>query len=137
LIFRIAETGVNHSKTWVYDYDGLKRLTSANRYAGYFPGTTVPTGSPLSSYTYTYDRNGNRASKTVGGVTTTYQYNTLDQLVSEKRGSLTTKSYTWDNGGRLTGEADHEIAQLSRAYTWTADDRLVAVKCGGRPFLDT
>ena len=31
--------------------------------------------------TYTYDDNGNRTSRTAGGVTTMYSYNVVDQLV--------------------------------------------------------
>ncbi|MBI1293017.1 hypothetical protein GC173_17550 [bacterium] len=130
LILKIAETGPDHAQTWVYGYDGLKRLTSANRYAGYFPGATATTGSPASSYSYLYDRNGNRTSKTVDGVTTSYLYNGLDQLVSEWQGATQMKSYTWDNGGRMASETDLATPQLSRVYTWTADDRLAAVRLG-------
>jgi RHS repeat-associated protein len=52
--------------------------------------------------TFTYDPNGNLASKTEGGVTTTYDWDAENRLVAIKQGGNTIASFTYDGGGRRT-----------------------------------
>jgi len=52
--------------------------------------------------TYTYDANGNRASKAAGGTTETYTVDDADKLTNIKVGTTTIKSYGYDAAGRTT-----------------------------------
>jgi len=70
-----------------YTYDRLGRLTAADRSSG-------------ADASYTYDIVGNRLSKTLGGNTTTYTYNALDQLTAED--GTYAYTYTYDGNGNLT-----------------------------------
>jgi len=73
-----------------YTYDALNRLTGASGLRG-------------TSTSYTYDGAGNRTSATSHGITSTYSYNTADELVSSLVNGTTT-SYSYDgNGNQLTG----------------------------------
>src|SRR3989442_1183117 len=72
-----------------YSYDALDNLTGVTQ-AGVSPGRTFSYSSrklltgatnPESGTTsYTYDPNGNVATRTMGGITTNYSYNELDQI---------------------------------------------------------
>lgn len=76
LIDRITEQRVAEGPfVWDYTYDGLKRLETGTLDA---PGTDNDL-----AYAYTYDRNGNRKSKSSNGTPVNYTYNRLDQLVTE------------------------------------------------------
>jgi RHS repeat-associated protein len=54
------------------------------------------------SASYTYDANGNRLTKTLGGTTETYTVDDADKLTSISVGGSTTKSYGYDSAGRTT-----------------------------------
>ena len=54
------------------------------------------------SASYTYDANGNRLTRTVGGVTENYAYDDADKLQDVKIGGVTQKSYGYDTAGRTT-----------------------------------
>ncbi|QFR48818.1 DUF5011 domain-containing protein [Sulfurimonas lithotrophica] len=91
--------------TYDYEYDSRGRLTTVTK-----DNQTVEN--------YTYDKNGNRVSATINGVTTTayytlddqtevygdntYTYDEDGQLVS-KQSSLGTTTYTYNTYGTLTG----------------------------------
>jgi RHS repeat-associated protein len=98
------------NQKWTYNYDGLKRLVDAT--------LKDAQENTLKSYSYEYDRNGNRTKKTVdGGAPVEYEYDSLDQLISA--GS---SSYDYDKYGRLVketkGNGDYQT------YTWSVDDEL-------------
>ena len=103
-------------------YDSLNRETSMtvgslSRNVSYLNvsgsrTTTLPAsmnyaqgGTTLLNTAYTYDNNGNIATTTVGGVTYTYTYDSLNQLktVSTSDNSYTA-SYSYDNGGNITSK---------------------------------
>jgi RHS repeat-associated protein len=85
----------------------LSRLTSVT-----YPDNTTQT--------YTFDKVGNRLTKTEGTSTTTYTYNSVNELTSSSEGS-----YTYDaNGNTLTG------AQ-GRTYVWDQQNRLKQVTKNG------
>ena len=103
-----------------YTYDNLHRVTNVQRRADGFVYDTeyeyVSSGYNTSyrvskltntvegtatTYSYTYDSNGNITKITVGGSETTYTYDDLGQLKGEVNGS-TTYSYTYDDAGNIT-----------------------------------
>ncbi|MBN1984566.1 MAG: RHS repeat protein [Chitinivibrionales bacterium] len=119
-----------------YRYDSQNRLTALINY-----GTA---GSILSSYAYTlnnaglrtavsentgatvsysYDSVGNRLSKTHNGVTTSYTYNSRDQLITESCG-ISTITYIYDNAGRLSQKSD---SSGTTTYAWVDNDRMASV----------
>ena len=104
---RVEETRADSDRTVEYDalYRPVKETVSNDN------GTTVTE--------YTYDRNSNRLAKTADGVVTEYNYNELNQLVSE-----TGISYDYDLNGNLVKKT--ETAQTT-TYTYNAQNRLIRV----------
>lgn len=70
IIERLVEERPSGTVTWSYWYDRQKRLKAALR-----------SGASTTLYEYAYDDAGNRLSERIDGVTTTYTYNSLGQLV--------------------------------------------------------
>jgi len=143
--------GVNTS----YTYDSLSHLLSVLHQAG---------NTTLDGASYTYDPAGNRTSKGnyLNGLTSTYSYDPLYQLLQETAG--TTESYSYDAvGNRLSSagvpsysyNASNELTSNSsgsytydangntlsdasgKSYTWDFENRLtqavVPGSSGGRP----
>jgi RHS repeat-associated protein len=78
----------------------------------------------LSQHQYTYDPSSNVLTRTDNGVTTTFGYDDIGQLISESRPGYSA-SYTYDkNGNRLT-------RTLNGVYTYDAADKLLNVKVNG------
>jgi RHS repeat-associated protein len=88
-----------------YGYDKLNRLT----------GFTTADGTVSQSYSY--DANGNRSNKTVGGVATTY---TPDGL-SNRLASVGAAAYSYDNSGNLSA-----VSNSTAAYRYDSRNRLAA-----------
>lgn len=91
-MLRQSVTDIDGNKT-AYTYDPMNRLTGAR--------TTNTAGVVGSDYKYAYDGNGNKTSQTVGASTTTYAYNSANQLTSG--GGVT---YDYDANGNLTGSSN-------------------------------
>jgi len=126
----------------VYDVT-TNRLTQTT--AGIYPVTTT---------TYTYDRAGNLIS-TAGSITTSYQYNSLNQLTAVYAGSTLIARYAYDvlgrrvvkrvyssvtggsvgytrfvyDGGNVAFETD-SVGNVGLRYTWGGVDDLVAIDSG-------
>ena len=81
-----TDTQAGVSSTVNLGYDNANQLTSEAR-----------TGSSAYSASYTYDHNGNRLTKVLGGVTDTYTYDAGDKLLTAGN-----KSYTYDANGNCT-----------------------------------
>ena len=81
----------NSGRTVKYQYDELYRLTEEEITKA--DGTT-------RTITYSYDKVGNRLSKTDDGVTINYSYNANDRLLTE--GSTT---YTYDDNGNTIAKS--------------------------------
>ncbi len=80
-----------------YGYDVAGRLTSLI--------TKTSTGKLISSYSYTYDKAGNRISKAEPDINYTYTYDSLDRLL-KSLASVSTRNeeYSYDGvGNRLSG----------------------------------
>ena len=75
-----------------YSYDNLSRLLSVVHAKG---------GTTLDGATYTVDSAGNRTAKAdlQAGVSTTYGYDAIYQLLSATKGGSTSESYTYDPVG--------------------------------------
>jgi RHS repeat-associated protein len=94
------------TRTIVYTYDNLYRLTNA----------TYSTGEV---FTYTYDPAGNRKTQTTLAGTTVYTYDAANRLTQ-----VDGQSYTWDNNGNLLSDG-------SRTFTYDTENRLTSVVSGG------
>jgi RHS repeat-associated protein len=106
------------SRTLVYTYDNLARLTGAN-----YPALGL--GQIPRNYRYSYDAAGNRATQTVNGTATTYQYNAANRLTQ-----VNTQPYTYDANGNLLSDG-------RRTYTYDAAHRLTRVVSGSVTSLFT
>ncbi|WP_180268865.1 DUF6531 domain-containing protein [Streptomyces sp. Ru87] len=102
-----------------YTYDDTGRLKT--ECASATKAETCPAGS--STISYTYDKVGNRKSRTDSKGTTTYSYDAADQLTHSVLGSTTT-DFGYDADGNQT-EAG------SRAYAYDANNRLTSMTAGG------
>ena len=80
-----------------------------------------------SSITYGYDKVGNRTSMTKDGSTTSYEYNSLNQLkssIESKDGKETSnKTYSYDVNGNQTEEKD-SVTNITVENTYDVDNRL-------------
>ena len=77
------------SGSYTYGYDALGRLSEIQK-------------DGQMQTRYGYDAFGNRTWKEESGERTSYQYNVINQMVSEKHGELL-KAYSYDKRGNLTG----------------------------------
>lgn len=96
-----------------FGYDGVYRLTSEV--------AVDPVGNRTT--THTYDRAGNRLTKTENGVTTGYVYDADDRLLTE--GATT---YAYDANGNLTSRID---AGGQTLYAYDSLGRLARVTAPG------
>ena len=101
----LAET--NYQRQYIYD--GLGQLAS---------DTIMYTGSQTTVTTYSYDGNCNVVSSTVDGLTTSMNYNALDQRTDE--------GFTYDMNGRLLSDSK------GRTYSYNENDQLGSVTVAGQ-----
>jgi YD repeat-containing protein len=130
-ILHVGSSGTLQSLYYTYDGDGRRtRIVREDGRAVYFgyddasrlTGETWLTsgGTQLYAFAYQYDAAGNRKQKTFNGITTTYNYNTLNQLTSEATAGATTY-YTWTADGEMATKHD---ATGWTYYTWDVDESL-------------
>ena len=84
-----------------FGFDASNQLTSESRDNSHSTGYSI---------SYVYDHNQNRTSKTIGGVTDTYSYDSHDKLTS-----TSFKSYYYDAGGNCTSVV---VGGNTTALTW-------------------
>ena len=82
-----------------------------------------------ATQSYAYDRDGNRATQTAGGVSFTYAYDRTDELVSVQKGQGAAQSFAYDSRGNLTGDAETGAAVTSYAYD--LGNRLTGIDASG------
>ena len=100
-----------------YGYDALGRLSEIQK-------------DGEIQYRYGYDAFGNRTWKEESGEQTSYQYNALNQMVSERQGEIR-KEYGYDKRGNLT--AILENGAWKKQYVYGAMNRLEeAVDAAGK-----
>ena len=152
---RVTKVRYNSSDTSRVDYvyDKLNRITSrtvtngtsayATQYA-YVPGAvaygenaTTPLVSSITqgdgenamNFAYTYDNRGNITSETRNGLTTTYVYDALGQLVRvNDPHENATWIYSYDRGGNIMNKAKHaytteeELGEAIESIPYTYGD---------------
>lgn len=90
--------GTSGTRTRMFTYDGLSRLTQAfNPETGWTCyGTTGGIGANGGNCTSGYDADGNLTAKTDGrGFTTTYQYDDLGRMLYESSNAPNTLTHSW------------------------------------------
>ncbi|HUM02066.1 MAG TPA: hypothetical protein VL084_07250, partial [Thermoanaerobaculia bacterium] len=82
---RLSSDGIN-AYTWDANGSNLTRSGAPGNFTfGYDPDNRLASITGAATASYTYDYQGRRATKTVGGVTSTYLYDGLN-LVGETTG---------------------------------------------------
>jgi RHS repeat-associated protein len=112
------ETVNGQNRSLTYTYDDLYRLTDE---------AIVDAVNGNRTSHYIYDAVGNRDSKTVNAVTTTYAYDANDRLLTEKVGAATTVSYTYDNNGSTLTKVENGV---TTTYTWNDEKRMISATVG-------
>ncbi|MFF1378779.1 DUF6531 domain-containing protein [Streptomyces sp. NPDC058308] len=117
---RIDSQHKSKAESLYYTYDSAGRLKS--ECASPTQADTCPTEAPAT--TYTYDKVGNRQTRTTPRGTTTYTYDGADQLTKAATGSSAT-DYGYDKDGNQTTAG-------ARTYAYDADNRLTGMTAGGK-----
>lgn len=92
---------------WTYGFDLADQITSRS---------FTPNGGSLSVVeTYTHDDDGNMDSRTQGGVTTTYDWNTFNRLRQVKVGSAVSETTSYDHEGIRRLKVDGGGSSKSRS----------------------
>lgn len=116
-----VEERVNELRT--HSYDALGRLISTE--------IQDKNAGTSGTVTYTYDKAGNRLTMTEDGVTTSYTYNSLNQLLSARSADGDTVrsdiSYSYDANGNLKEETDR-VGNIKKSYAYDADSRLSSLQ---------
>ncbi|MBI1755815.1 MAG: RHS repeat-associated core domain-containing protein [Fimbriimonas ginsengisoli] len=79
--------------------------------------------APTFTASYTYDANGNRLSKTLGGSTDNYTYDSGDKMLTAGA-----KSFVYDAAGRRTSMV---VGGQTTSYSYDYEDRLTSVVVPG------
>jgi RHS repeat-associated protein len=108
-------SGDNATGTAAYTYDRLSRLIGES---GLSAGRS-----------YTYDQDGNRATKVEGSTTFTSVYDRSDALVSVVKTGGSLQSFSYDAYGALTTNV--ELAVAGTGYTYDAAGRLTFIDAQG------
>ncbi|WP_399932281.1 DUF6531 domain-containing protein [Streptomyces kanamyceticus] len=108
------------AKSLYYTYDESGRLKAECTAA--VKADSCPAAAPTT--TYTYDKVGNRKTRTDAKNTTTYSYDDADQLLKTTAGSRTT-DYGYDDDGNQTKAG-------ARTYVYDANNRLSSMTAGGK-----
>ena len=100
--------------TTTYTYDALYRLTAAD-----YPNTS-------DDYSYTYDKVGNRLTRTIGADTLAYEYNEGNRLVSirnDSEGGELFRNFDYDDEGNMIAKRDG-FGSLLESYSWDPKGRM-------------
>ena len=98
----------------VFSYNSLSQLLNSTALYHEESGTTTKV-----SEAYKYDINGNILSHIKDGITTTYQYNAIDQLTAVDKVTI-----SYDKAGNLLKDPD------GNEYSYNGLNQLTAVKYG-------
>ena len=125
---RLSETGVSPA---TYTISSASNQISAISGALSRTYSYDAAGSVLgyADVTATYNNHGRLKSLTKAGVTATYVYNALDQLVKQSGGAAGTVHYVYDEAGHLMGEYDSSGA-LIQETVWLGDTPVATLRPG-------
>ncbi len=102
-----------------YTYKAPTSTTTSAQVATYT--TTTPNGYSVT-YSYTYDDNGNITSISDGTNTTTYHYDSANQLYREdNQAGNHTNTWTYDNGGNILNRKEYAYTTESLESVTPAD----------------
>jgi RHS repeat-associated protein len=104
-----SSLGTTLNGNWTYAYDEFNRLASSNKNSG------------AQTFTYGYDRYGNRVSQSQGPTYTFDANNRISQTCG------TGRSFTYDAVGNMIYDCNHD-------YTYDAENRIVAVDANGATY---
>ena len=106
---QVTKRGDTTILTETYTYVGTDTTTS-----GQIATYKTETANYSVTYSYTYDDNGNILSVNDGTYTTTYVYDSANQLIRENNQNLNfTYTWTYDNAGNILGQ---------KTYHYTIED---------------
>lgn len=117
---RIDSQRKSKAESLYYSYDKSGRLES--ECTATIQADTCPAAAATT--TYTYDKVGNRKTRTDAKGTTTYSYDDADQLTKSAIGSATT-DYGYDADGNQTKAG-------ARSYAFDANNRLTSMTAGSK-----
>lgn len=118
LFWQEGVSGLSNGHLSTGEYTELSRLFVRMRNGGGF----LPTTQVFRTEMYTYDANGNRATKTTAYGTITYSYDAENRLVKTYGNTGVGVEYAYDNNGNLlsqTGSLKHSI------YEYNPQNRMV------------
>jgi len=115
----LSTTNPQNSETFGYDKVGNRKTRQGTQTPWtYNKNNELQTAETA---TFTYDNNGNTITKTENGVTTTFNYNTLDRLASVQLPDGRTAAYTYDPFGRRIKK---QVGTETTVYVY-ADEGLI------------
>jgi len=116
---RVENFGASNFTTTLR-YDNLYRMTEETK--------RDSSNNVLYTLGYGYDAVGNRISRALGGVSTTYVYDNNDKLASASGGGQSA-SFTYDNNGNITGVSGTMFG--SKTLVYDDENQLTSLLSGG------
>ena len=105
---RVSRRVTAHGGSALLTDDFAFRSPSGTTTTGQIASMTSTAAGYQKTYRYTYDKNGNILSVSDGSNTTTYVYDTANQLVRENNPAAgRTWTWTYDNGGNITARSEY------------------------------
>src|SRR5262249_37028793 len=114
--------------TWVTHPTAQRRIFSYNSMKRLLGATNPELGANGSAGTvsYTYDQNGNVATRQLGNVQTVYSYNGIDQLTGKTYNTGTTPwpTYVYNAGWRTQVIAGNSVSSTITNYSYDSLGRV-------------
>jgi len=115
-----------------FSYDGVGNRLADAQIGGY----AYDSANRLtlnSSFTYTYDADGNLASKADTGTSTTYSFNSFNQLTGLVLPNSTAWTYKYDGNGRRVEKSSGTGAGQTSGYIYDGPNILALLDSGNNP----
>lgn len=145
LLFLVALPAPAATSSREYIYNARNQLTDV-----------IDAANPTRNVTFTYDANGNRETKTQGGVTMTYRWDARDRLMEVLRNGTRVARYEYNRAGQRTFkevsgptptavryvyDGPHLIAETNvigntlAKYHYSASGRLMSMERAGQHYF--